>query len=318
MPGPTTPSEPTTTEPTPDSIPTEPESAESSEHAKAQPAKPDTAKAEPTAPARTSRREAGRADRGSDRGVDLGAWREWLLVVGGIVLALLLWWPLSWQGLVPFLQVPTGTQLGAAALGGLTGAAVVAALVTAPWPRFVLAVGLPVLALSLTGLGALPPLGLALVVVAVLLGLALGAGAAASPVRFAVTTALVLGLCPAPHLMWGPLLALALALPFVRATASRVAPTVLGVVAVLLAFAVGVALRTGVVAGFAGTPRRSGLALVTDGLRASGTPIRAQGVDAARRALELGTTWYVVAAVLAVVVVLARGAAAARRRTASA
>ncbi len=94
----------------------------------------------------------------------------------------------------------------------------------------------------------------------------------------------MLGLCPAPHLMWGPLLAVALALPFVRATASRVAPTVIGVVGVLLAFAAGVAVRTGVVAGFAATPRRSGLAVVTDGLRASGTPIREQGLDAARRA----------------------------------
>lgn len=277
--------------------------------------------AEPAASPRTSRRDPDqrpdrRPDREPDR--DLRAWREWGLVVGGVVLALLLWWPLSWQGLVPLLHVPTRALTGAAVLGGLTGAAVVAALVTAPWPRFVLAVGLPVLALVLTGVGALPPVGLVLVVVAVLLGLALGAGAAASPVRFALTTGLVLGLSPAPHLMWGPLLALALALPFVRATASRVAPTVLGVAAVLLAFAAGIAVRTGLVAGFAGTPRRTGPAVLTDGLRASGAPVREQGLTAARRALELGSTWYVVAAVLAVLVVLARGAAAARRRTASA
>lgn len=250
----------------------------------------------------------------------VGPWSGWLWAVGGPFAALLLWWPFSYAGSADFLTLPPGlARLGLVFLGALTASALTAMLVRSPWPRFVIAVGFPLACLLRTGAGGYPVVALVTFGVLVLLGIALGAWATATVGRFAVVLALVVGLVPAPHLWWGPFLAVALALPFVRATASRVAPTVLGVVGVLVAWVVGTLVRATLPTGFAGSGRRSGLDLLEQGGKGTWTALRDQGSGLAGDALASGTGWYVLAAALAVVVVLVRsitGGVRARRAAA--
>lgn len=160
-----------------------------------------------------------------------------------VLLGALLWWPVGFLGLEPWLHLPVRPLDGDVLfLGGTAAAASVSLLVRSPWPRFLLV-------LVLSGIGWLTSAphadtypderqSLAIIVaLAACAGIVLGARGHKGPLGAATVLALVAGLSPAT---WPPgiPLAVALALPFAVATWQRVAPTLLSVARILLTWLV--------------------------------------------------------------------------------
>jgi hypothetical protein len=258
--------------------------------------------------------------------------RDWMALAkriwpfAAMALAALLWWPVAFSGTGDWMTLPISAPAGSfLLLGTLVGAAVVSALVTSPWPRFGIAFGLTALAWVMTGaapglpgeqttLAALAGLGL-------LLGLGVGARAHGGPVSIATFLALVAGLSPAT---WGrgPLLAVAVALPFWVASKDRVAPTILALVRVVVTWLGAVLIAIGLHAGWTklspgvlGDDPLAAAKLVGSEfvryLRANWSDI----VDASARAY---TGWIWLAVVLAVVFVVAAEVLRRRRAKTSA
>ncbi|MFC7487212.1 hypothetical protein ACOCJ7_00255 [Knoellia sp. CPCC 206453] len=186
--------------------------------------------------------------------------RDWMALIkrmwpfAGMVLAAILWWPVAFSGTGEWMTLPVSAKEGSFLfLGTLVGAAVVSALVTAPWPRFGIAFGLTALGWVMTGVGpGLPGERTALAALAglgLLLGLWVGARAHGGPVAVATFLAMVAGLSPAT---WGrgPLLAVAVALPFWIASKDRVAPTILALVRVVVTWLGAVLIAIGLRAGW--------------------------------------------------------------------
>ncbi|GGB76057.1 hypothetical protein GCM10011314_14530 [Knoellia flava] len=251
--------------------------------------------------------------------------RAWPWVA--VVVALLLWWPAGYAGRADWMHLPLMQMEGGVApvaggelfLGSLVGAAVVSALVAAPWPRFGVAAGLTAMAWVLSDGDVVFASGervvlAALVAIGMLVGLGVGAGALKSAVSAGAFLALVSGLSPA---MWsrGLVLAVAIALPFWVATSDRVAPTILAVVRVVLTWLVAVVVSTSLWVGF-GVLRvgqladpRSAAPVVWRGFVDN---VRERGLETVKAAPQVYTGWIWVA--VALVVVLVVGAAALRRR----
>ena len=167
--------------------------------------------------------------------------RAWTPVA--VLLGALLWWPVGFLGVEPWLHLPVRPLDGDVLfLGATAAAASVSLLVRLPWPRLVVV-------LAFSGLGWLlsapardeyPDERQSLAIIlalAALAGIVLGARGHKGPLGASTVLALVAGLSPAswPH---GIPLALALALPFAVATWQRVAPTLLSVARVLLTWLV--------------------------------------------------------------------------------
>jgi hypothetical protein len=156
-----------------------------------------------------------------------------------LLLAALLWWPVGFLGVAPWLHLPLSVFDGDVLFLGATAAAASASLlVRSPWPRFAIVV-------VFSGLGWLLDAPAkddyphervalaALLVAAALVGILLGARGSKGPVAAGTVVVMVAGLSPAS---WPTeaAVAVALALPFAVATWQRVAPTVLGVVRLAL------------------------------------------------------------------------------------
>ena len=272
----------------------------------------------------------------SESGVAPAAQRDWQAAVrrawpvAAMALALLLWWPAGFSGRADWMHLPLAQVAGGVApatggvllLGSLVAAAVVSALVGSPWPKFGIAAGLTALAWVLSSGDATFAPGeravlAALAGVGMLLGLAVGARSAGGAVSIGAFLALLAGLSPAT---WsrGPLLAVAVALPFWAATSDRVAPTVLAVVRVVLTWLVAVVLSTSLWAGF-GALTEGALAEPVAAARVVGSGfvdhVRAHALETVRAAPQVYTSWIWVAGALAVALVLV--AALLRRRRAA-
>ena len=252
--------------------------------------------------------------------------------VAAMVLAALLWWPTGFGGRAPWMHLPfslssdgTGYRTGDAGfLGALVAAALVSALVASPWPKFGIAAGLTAIAWVLSEgdvafvAGERPVLA-ALAGIGLLLGLAVGARASRGVVAAASFIALVAGLSPA---MWtrGPLLAVAVALPFWAATSDRVAPTILAVVRVVLTWLVAVVVSVGLQMGFSRVPV-GGLAKPADAARTIGQgfvdTVRGRGLEIAEAAARTYTSWIWLAVVLAIAFVVLAQLLTRRRAKAS-
>lgn len=246
-----------------------------------------------------------------------------------MALAAILWWPVAFSDRADWMHLPfslssdgSGYRTGEAVfLGALVGAAVVSALVSAAWPKFGIAAGLTALAWALSNsdvsfvAGERPVLA-ALAGVGMLIGLGVGARAPRGPVAIASFLALVIGLSPA---MWGrgPLLALAVALPFWAATADRVAPTVLAVVRVLVTWLGAAVLAVGLQQGFSKVPV-GGLADPAAAARTVGRGfvdfVRERWMEIVEAAARAYTGWIWLAVVLAVAFVVARAVLNRRKR----
>jgi len=230
-----------------------------------------------------------------------------------MLLAVLLWWPVAFSGTGEWMTLPISAKAGSFLfLGALVGAAVVSALVSAPWPRFGIAFGLTALGWVMTEvvpgragertvLAALAGLGL-------LLGLWVGARAHKGPVAIATFLAMVAGLSPA---MWGrgPLLAVAVALPFWVASKDRVAPTLLALVRVVVTWLGAVLIAVGLHAAW--STLRPGV-LGDDPLEAAKvvgnelvTYVRANWSDVVEASARAYTGWIWLAVVLAIAFVVA-------------
>ncbi|KGN32195.1 hypothetical protein N802_11235 [Knoellia sinensis KCTC 19936] len=238
------------------------------------------------------------------------------------ILAALLWWPAGFGGYAGWMRLPLTApsasgvvaQGSVVFLGCLAAAAVVSALVKAPWPRFGIAFGLTVTAWVLADgsadlLAGERPVLAGLAGLGMLLGLWVGARAHGGPVEVATFLAVVAGLSPAT---WsrGPLLAVAVALPFWVASKDRVAPTVWAVVRVvitwLLAVLVSVGLHHGwsqLRPGLAGSDPAEGAKVVGRGVV---DLIREQGVEVAQASATTYANWLWLAVVLALALVVAR------------
>lgn len=247
-----------------------------------------------------------------------------------MALALVLWWPTGFHGRADWMHLPLVQGAGGVApvsagelfLGVLVASAVVSALVSSPWPRFVIAAGLTAVAWTLTDGDLVFAAGervvlAALAAVGMLLGLAIGARGLRGAVSVAAFLALVAGLSPAT---WsrGPLLAVAVALPFWVATADRVAPTILAVARVVVTWLVAVVVSVGLYAGF-GALRVGALADPATAApvvgRAFVDHVREQGLETVRTAPQIYTGWIWVAVALAVAFVLAATLLKRRRST---
>lgn len=246
-----------------------------------------------------------------------------------MVLAAVLWWPTgfvgraSWMRL-PLMQAENGVMPlsgGELFLGTLVAAALVAALVPAPWMRLGMVTALTAAAWMLTEpdvvfapkervvLAALAGLGM-------VIGLVLGAHAMRGVVQAATLLALVSGLSPAT---WprGLLLAVALALPFWAARPDRVGPTVVAVVRVVATWLAAVVLSLSLWAGFAslevgalGDPGAAAPVVA----RGAVDLVRERGLEIIGAAPQIYTSWIWVA--IAVAVGLAVVANGLRRRPA--
>ncbi|MEO6413319.1 MAG: hypothetical protein ABIO48_12115 [Pedococcus sp.] len=245
-----------------------------------------------------------------------------------LLLAAVLWWPVGFWGLMPWLHLPLKALDGDVLLLGATAAAAsVSLLVPSPWPRFAIV-------LVFSGLGWLVSAPTAdtypdereslviLLAVAAFLGIVLGARGNKGPLGAATVLAVVAGLSPAtwPH---GLPLALALALPFAVATWQRVAPTLLSVVRILLTWLVFSLLAASLRVGWdvlhpsmeAGS-KRAELRLVTD---SSWDFLRTQWWNHSQELLKSTSGWFWVALGLAVLVAAVRALLGVlRRRTAPA
>ncbi len=237
------------------------------------------------------------------------SWSTWLRAVGGLVAGLLLWWPFSYLGLADFLRLPAGAgQVGTILAGALAASGVAALLVRAPWPRFLVTFGFPVLCvLQSGGFGAYPVPVLLLLLAVVMTGIAVGAYGTGSTMTLALSLAFLVGMSPGS--LWkGPFIAVALAVPFARAALDRVAPTVLGVVAVVGLWLLGAVTGHGLIGGFAteAAQRASGFDLVKTGLADSFTAARTDASVLIQNELQAMTGWFIVAAVLVALIVLTR------------
>jgi hypothetical protein len=245
-----------------------------------------------------------------------------------LLLAAVLWWPVGFWGLMPWLHLPLKALDGDVLLLGATAAAAsVSLLVRSPWPRFAIV-------LVFSGLGWLLSAPVAdtypdereslviLLAVAAFVGIVLGARGNKGPLGAATVLAVVAGLSPAtwPH---GLPLALALALPFAVATWQRVAPTLLSVVRILLTWLVFSLLAASLRVGWdvlhpsmeAGS-KRAELRLVTD---SSWDFLRTQWWNHSQELLKSTGGWFWVALGLAVLVAAVRALfGVLRRRTAPA
>ncbi len=236
-------------------------------------------------------------------------WSRWVRAVGGVVAALLLWWPFSYVGLADYLHLPDGpSALGVILVGALAASGATALLVTSPWPRFLVVFALPLLCLARTGgVGGYPVMVLVLLLVAVLVGVAVGAWGTGSTTALAVSLALLVGISPGG--LWkGPFIALALALPFARATVQRVAPTVFGVLAAAAAWLAGELVGHGLERGF-GTQelrRATGFDMVKNALSEAWTAVRTDASTVAHDAAQGMAGWFAVAAGIALLIVLGR------------
>ncbi len=242
------------------------------------------------------------------------AWRRARPVVA-VVLAALLWWPTGFWGLDDWLHAPLRAIEGdVVVLSATASAAVVAALVAAPWPRLAVVAGCSALTwwLSAPAVDTAPDerevlvlLLLAAAVVGVLVGRRAGRGPLASATVLAVVAGLTQATWPT-----GAALAVALALPFAVATWERVAPTLWSVAGVLLLW---LAASLGALALRHGWnvlhpqmnigSKRGELRLV---LETAWDFLRTQWRGAATGLLEAHVGWFWVAAVLAVLLVLGR------------
>lgn len=260
---------------------------------------------------RRERTEATAPTRAADlRRVARRFWPETALLLGVV-----LWWPVGFWGLEPWLRLPLHALRGdVLTLGATAAAAAVALLVRAPWPRLGIVVVFSGLGwvLSAPSRDTFPDeretLGIMLAVAA-LVGLALGARGQRSLMGTAGVLAVVAGLSPAtwPH---GAALAVALALPFAVATWARVAPTLVAVARILITWLVFALLAASLRHGWtvlhphlqAGSVRAE-LSLV---LQASWHYLSTQWWAFSQHALGQQTGWFWVAAVLALLVVAAR------------
>jgi hypothetical protein len=235
--------------------------------------------------------------------------------VVAVVVAALLWWPTGFWGLDTWLHVPLRAIDGDVVLLSATAsAAVVGALVAAPWPRLAVVVGCSALAwwLSAPAVDSAPDereVLVLLLLIAAVVGLLVGRRAARGPVALAGVLAVVAALTQAT---WptGAALAVALALPFAVATWDRVAPTLWAVAGVLLVWLVtslgALALRHGwdvLHPKMNVGSKRGELRLV---LEAAWTWLRNQWQHAATDLLAGHVGWFWVAGALAVVLVVAR------------
>ena len=245
--------------------------------------------------------------------------RAWRLLAPALALAL--WWPAGFFGLDDWFFLPLRARDGDLVfLGAAAAATAAAALVRSVWLR-ILVVAL------LSGLGWLlgaPEIesvaGERMVLAGLLasgglLGLVLGARGSRGPLPLAVALALVAGLTPAA---WpdGPVIALALVLPFVGVPLRRLGGTAGGALGVLVAWLVAELPSRGLRAGWdalqGGLPRDQ----VADGLatvgRAGVDHLGAEGLEAVLNLLRENTVWFLVAAVAALALVAVAGVQAAR------
>ena len=257
------------------------------------------------------------------RGVAVrAAWRR-ARPVAAVVLAALLWWPTGFWGLDDWLHVPLRAIEGdVVVLSATASAAVVAALVTAPWPRLAVVAGCSALAwwTSAPAVDTAPDereVLVLLLLAAAVTGLLLGRRAGRGPVACAAVLAVVAGLTQAT---WptGAALAVALALPFAVATWDRVAPTLWSVAGVLLLWLLAslgaLALRHGwdiLHPQMNVGSKRGELRLVVE---AAWDFVRTQWRSATTGLLEAQAGWFWVALVLALALVVARLVAAPLRR----
>jgi hypothetical protein len=245
-----------------------------------------------------------------------------------LLLAAVLWWPVGFWGLTPWLHLPLKALEGDLVLLGATAAAAsVSLVVRSPWPRFGIVLvfsGLGWL-LSAPAVDTYPDeresLGI-LLAAAAFLGIVLGARGNKGPLGAATVLAVVAGLSPAtwPH---GLPLALALALPFAVATWQRVAPTLLSVARILVTWLVFSLLAASLRVGWdvlhpnmqAGS-KRAELRLVAD---AAWDFLRTQWWNHSEELLKSTTGWFWVALALAVLLAAVRALLGVlRRRTAPA
>ncbi|WP_404386959.1 hypothetical protein LL946_10015 [Knoellia locipacati] len=249
-----------------------------------------------------------------------------------MALALALWWPAGFHGRADWMHLALVQAVGGVApvsggelfLGALVASAVVSALVSSPWPKFGIAAGLTAIAWTLTDGDVTFADGervvlAALAAVGMLLGLAVGARATRGAVSVAAFLALVSGLSPAT---WsrGLLLAVAVALPFWVATADRVAPTILGVVRVVVTWLAAVVLSISLWTGF-GALQVGALADPAAAAPVVGRTfvdhVREQGLQIVRTAPQIYTGWIWVAVALAIAFVVAATTLKRRRSTSS-
>lgn len=248
-----------------------------------------------------------------------GGRRGWPLAAA--VIAAVLWWPVGFKGTADWLHLPLRILDGDVVfLGALAGATAVAALVRGPWPRVLIVAGLSGLGwlLSAPGRETAPDERQVLAVILLagaLLGMFIGARAWRGPMALAGVLAVLAGTTPAG---WdGVLLAVALALPIVLATKDRVAPTIFGVLRVLvtwLGFSVlALALRYGwdvLRPGAAGGPSEQARQ-VGD---AAWDFLRTQWWTASEALLRSHTVWFWVALALAMLIATARAMRAMESR----
>lgn len=248
------------------------------------------------------------------------ATRVWLPV--SVVLAVLAWWPVGFAGTADWWRLPLRlVDADAVALGALSAAAVVCALTRPAWARFLIVAGLSGLGWALTGPTTPREHELELLVGALvvggLVGMAVGSRFHRGVLAAATALAVIAALTPLGWLR-GPLLAVALALPFVLASKDRVAPTVLGVVRVLLVWLVtsvlALAARYGWDTVRPGTGLRDPAAVLTQVRSASWDLLRTSWRTAAEQQLRGATEWLWLALALAIVIVAARVLRSVRRR----
>lgn len=240
-----------------------------------------------------------------------------------LVAAALLWWPVGFWGLQPWLHLPIHAQTGdVLLLGGIAAAAAVALLVRAPWLRFAVVVlfsGLGWL-LSAPARDSAPDERQSLAILLAVAGIAgtvIGARGQRGVLGAATVLAVVAGLSPAtwPH---GAPLAVALALPFAVASWQRVAPTMLSIARVLLTWLLFAVLADALRHGWlvlhphmhAGS-RRNEVSLV---VQAAWSFLRSQWLTTAQQLLSATVGWFWVAAGLAVLVAGARAVTSGARR----
>ena len=252
------------------------------------------------------------------------AWR-----VAAPLLALLLWWPAGFSGLDDWFFLPLRARDGDLVLLGATAAAAaIAALVRSAGLRFLLVAAMSGIGwfLGAPSVDGVPGERMVLAVLLTaggLLGLMLGARGSRGAAPLAVVLALVAGLTPAT---WpdGPVLAVALALPFVVAAPRQLGAALGRSVGVLVAWLAAEVVSSALGAGWDALqggldPHRLGDGLATVGRGAWGF-VEAKGTDTVTGLLGDNTPWLVVGLVAALVlgsVQAARAIRAARQARAA-
>lgn len=258
------------------------------------------------------------------RGPAPRAWR-----VGAPLLALALWWPAGFSGLDDWSFLPLRARDGDLVLLGATAAAVaVAALVRSAGLRFLVVAAMSGLGwfLGAPSVDGVPGERLVLAVlltVGGMLGLMLGARGSRGAAPLAVVLALVAGLTPAT---WpdGPVLAVALALPFAVAPPRQLGAALGRSVGVLVVWLAAEVVSSALGAGWDALqggldPHRLADGLATVGRGAWGF-LEAKGTAAVTALLGDNTPWLVVGLVAAVLlgsVQAARSIRAARQARAA-